>query len=177
MTPCIVIASQVGRERMHFRPPEEQNDHKVTCGVHVDILQTVSMEQVAPHAIAAKPLSPGTIMHEVVACAQTADFINVFNTIQVLDHIQLSLEQAKVTANIITSGTGDWRFLDLVPVKAGKLEALEYVRRQHGFPISATVACGDSGNGGSVMMDVNIYAQASDLICCQSFRTSLHVIY
>jgi predicted mannosyl-3-phosphoglycerate phosphatase (HAD superfamily) len=42
--------------------------------------------------------------------------------------------------------TGDWRFLDLVPVKAGKLEALEYVRKQHGFSHAATVACGDSGN-------------------------------
>jgi hydroxymethylpyrimidine pyrophosphatase-like HAD family hydrolase len=41
---------------------------------------------------------------------------------------------------------GDWRFLDVVPKGAGKLEALEYVRRSHGFPLEATVACGDSGN-------------------------------
>ncbi len=26
---------------MHFRPPEEQNDHKVTCGVNVSVLQRV----------------------------------------------------------------------------------------------------------------------------------------
>lgn len=26
---------------MHFRPPEEQNDHKVTCGVNVAVLQQV----------------------------------------------------------------------------------------------------------------------------------------
>lgn len=32
---------QVGRERMHFRPPEEQNDHKVTCGVQVEALPRV----------------------------------------------------------------------------------------------------------------------------------------
>lgn len=26
---------------MHFRPPEEQNDHKVTCGVNTAVLQRV----------------------------------------------------------------------------------------------------------------------------------------
>jgi hypothetical protein len=26
---------------MHFRPPDEQNDHKVTCGVNVGVLQRV----------------------------------------------------------------------------------------------------------------------------------------
>ena len=30
-----------GRDRMHFRPPDEQNDHKVTCGVRADILDKV----------------------------------------------------------------------------------------------------------------------------------------
>ena len=38
------------------------------------------------------------------------------------------------------------RYLDIVPINAGKLEALEYVRKQHGFPTGSTVACGDSGN-------------------------------
>jgi hypothetical protein len=34
-----------------------------------------------------------------------------------------------------------------VPIQAGKLEALEYVRQRHGgFPLASTVACGDSGN-------------------------------
>ena len=31
-----------GKERMHFRPPDEQNDHKVTCGVRADIVQKVA---------------------------------------------------------------------------------------------------------------------------------------
>lgn len=38
------------------------------------------------------------------------------------------------------------RYLDVVPRQAGKLEALNYVRLRYGFPISSTVACGDSGN-------------------------------
>lgn len=33
-----------------------------------------------------------------------------------------------------------------MPIKAGKLQALEYVRQQHGFSHAATIACGDSGN-------------------------------
>lgn len=96
--------AKVGKERMHFRPPEEQNDHKVTCGVHIDALQ------------------------------------------QVVDHVSTRLAAAGVNANIIHSGTGDWRFLDLVPRQAGKLEALEYVRKKHNFPLHNTIACGDSGN-------------------------------
>ncbi|GBF87879.1 sucrose phosphatase [Raphidocelis subcapitata] len=96
--------AEVGRDSMHFRPPEEQNDHKVTCGVQVEALP------------------------------------------RVLEVLQTRLAAAEVDANIITSGTGDWRFLDLVPKGAGKLQALDYVRQTHGFPLSATVACGDSGN-------------------------------
>jgi hypothetical protein len=39
----VVVPSvcQVGKELMHFRPPEEQNDHKVTCGVNTAVLQRV----------------------------------------------------------------------------------------------------------------------------------------
>ncbi len=33
-----------------------------------------------------------------------------------------------------------------MPKQAGKLEALEYVRKRYGFPVETTVACGDSGN-------------------------------
>jgi HAD superfamily hydrolase (TIGR01484 family) len=36
--------------------------------------------------------------------------------------------------------------MDLVPINAGKLEALNYVRQRYGFPVTSTVACGDSGN-------------------------------
>lgn len=51
-----------------------------------------------------------------------------------------------IDVGVVACSAGDWRFLDLVPLKAGKLEALEYVRKQHGFSHAATVACGDSGN-------------------------------
>lgn len=89
---------------MHFRPPEEQNDHKVTCGIHSSVEQLVT------------------------------------------DHIHAALGAANVQANVILSGQGDWRFLDIVSRKAGKLEALQYVQNSLGFDHHQTIACGDSGN-------------------------------
>jgi Sucrose-6F-phosphate phosphohydrolase len=47
---------------------------------------------------------------------------------------------------IIVSGISDWRYIDCVPVKGGKLEALEYVRLLFNIPRSRCVAAGDSGN-------------------------------
>ncbi len=58
---------QVGKEAMHFRPAEEQNAHKITCGVACSVLK------------------------------------------QVLSHLQGRLDEAGVEANVIVSGTGDWR--------------------------------------------------------------------
>ena len=40
----------------------------------------------------------------------------------VLAHIRRLLKKGGVKARLITSGTGDWRFLDIVSVRAGKLE-------------------------------------------------------
>lgn len=63
----LLLLHQVGKDSMHFRPPDEQNDHKVTCGVNVGVLQ------------------------------------------KVLDQLQSSLDAARVQANIIVSGTGEYR--------------------------------------------------------------------
>jgi sucrose-6F-phosphate phosphohydrolase len=56
------------------------------------------------------------------------------------------LDRANVTAKIITSGTGGWKYVDCVSNQAGKLESLEFVRNKLGFALEQTVACGDSGN-------------------------------
>lgn len=47
---------------------------------------------------------------------------------------------------IIVSGQGSWRYVDCVAIRAGKLEALEYVRLMYGVPLNRCVAAGDSGN-------------------------------
>lgn len=52
---------------MHFRPPEEQNEHKLTCGVHVSEVD------------------------------------------RALTDIGAELDAGGVRANLITSGSGDWR--------------------------------------------------------------------
>ncbi|EIE26776.1 S6PP-domain-containing protein [Coccomyxa subellipsoidea C-169] len=47
---------------------------------------------------------------------------------------------------IIVSGTGDWRYMDCVSIRGGKLEALERVRTLFSVPRDRCVAAGDSGN-------------------------------
>ena len=47
---------------------------------------------------------------------------------------------------IITSGTGGWRYVDCVPINGGKLKALEYVRDVYRVPTERCVAAGDSCN-------------------------------
>lgn len=67
--------AMVGKEKMHFRPPEEQNRHKITCGVHASVEEAV------------------------------------------IRHINDQLFDGAVRANLIVSGAGDWRFLDVVPTQ------------------------------------------------------------
>lgn len=43
---------------------------------------------------------------------------------ETLQRIYKSLRKSGVQARLITSGFGDWRFLDIVSVRAGKLEVL-----------------------------------------------------
>ena len=103
-----------GRDKMHFRPPEEQNDHKVTCGVHVDVME------------------------------------------QVQQQISGQLAHQGVQARLILSGKGDWRYLDIVAINAGKLQALEFVRQKYGFAHNKTIACGDSGNDKDMLSGQNL---------------------
>ncbi|GIL67509.1 hypothetical protein Vafri_20868 [Volvox africanus] len=101
---CYKALAEVGSDNMHFRPKEELNDHKITCGV------------ADPKAAAA------------------------------VARVKGELAAAGVAANVITSGHGGWKYMDVVPIRAGKLEALNHVRRHFGFSVASTVACGDSGN-------------------------------
>lgn len=47
---------------------------------------------------------------------------------------------------IIISGAGSHRYVDVVPIAAGKEQALQYVRQRYGIPQHLCVAAGDSGN-------------------------------
>lgn len=109
----------IGPDRMHLRPPEETNEHKVTLGVRADALQFA------------------------VSCIE--------------DSLQSQSEFDAFAHKFIVSGEGEWRFIDIVPLYAGKLQALEYVRRKLGFDHANTIACGDSGNDLD-MLDGNHHA-------------------
>jgi hydroxymethylpyrimidine pyrophosphatase-like HAD family hydrolase len=101
---CYAALAAVGADRMHFRPAEEMNSHKLTCGVRADTVD------------------------DAVA------------------RVTRMLTKEGVAHKAIISGKGDWRYVDVVPIKAGKLPALEHARRRLGFAALETVACGDSGN-------------------------------
>ncbi len=51
-----------------------------------------------------------------------------------------------VQVRIIVSGVGDYRYVDCVAIKAGKQEALEYIRALFNIPLTHCMAAGDSGN-------------------------------
>lgn len=92
---------------MHFRSPDEMNEHKITLGIHISALE------------------------------------------KAVSSIDSSLSKRKLPSpshRFIVSGSGEWRFVDIVPQRAGKLHALEFVREDLGYHHKHTVACGDSGN-------------------------------
>lgn len=60
-----------------------------------------------------------------------------------------------IRTQMIVSGTGDWRYLDVVSAQGGKLAALEYVRALFGVSVEHTVASGDSGNDALMLGGAN----------------------
>lgn len=47
---------------------------------------------------------------------------------------------------VIASGEGSWRLVDICSADGGKLKAMEFAMKHLGFSPSQTLACGDSGN-------------------------------
>lgn len=60
--------------------------------------------------------------------------------------LQEGIKKEGVKTTLVVSGEGGWKYIDVLPQGAGKLESLEYVREELGFDEKYTVACGDSGN-------------------------------
>jgi len=61
-------------------------------------------------------------------------------------YLKNSFAEAGLTIKVIVSGEGDWRYVDCVADNAGKLQALNYVRKKYSIPKERCAACGDSGN-------------------------------
>ncbi|DBB07742.1 TPA: hypothetical protein ACH3X3_009162 [Trebouxia sp. C0006] len=63
-----------------------------------------------------------------------------------LTHLRHGFQHHDVQVRIIVSGVGDYRYVDCVAIKAGKQEALEYIRALFNIPLTHCMAAGDSGN-------------------------------
>ncbi|PPC89325.1 MAG: haloacid dehalogenase [Methylobacter sp.] len=65
-----------------------------------------------------------------------------------LAEIKQRLSQNNLAANVIYSvdETADIGLLDILPARANKLHAIEFLMQQQGFSLGATVFAGDSGN-------------------------------
>ncbi len=67
-----------------------------------------------------------------------------------LAEVRDRMEQAGLQAKIVYSAD---RFLDLLPIRSGKGEAVRYVAKQMGIEPANVVTCGDTGNDLDMMRD------------------------
>ncbi len=169
---------------MHFRPPEEQGSHKVTCGVRADALQPaldVLEANLASKGVRANVVTSGNGQWR---CAPGAGGRGGWvqdrrdgrrrtrAARESAGREEASQPQGKRLGAPARSSEERWvdrlfgrptrclwgaccsacvvwcacRYVDIVPVRAGKQAAVNYVRRRFGFLPQETVACGDSGN-------------------------------
>ena len=71
------------------------------------------------------------------------------------EELKEMLGQEGVEAKLVYSGSGDWKYLDILARSAGKLESLEFVMAMTQFQASSTYSCGDSGNDIAMMEGEN----------------------
>lgn len=90
---------------------------------------------------AAHWLDDGSEHPHRVALSVRADMLN-----RAKDVLKAELAKSGVDAQLITSGLGEWRYLDCVAKNAGKLNALEHVRQVFGIAQDQCMSAGDSGN-------------------------------
>lgn len=62
------------------------------------------------------------------------------------------------------SGVGDYRYVDCVAIRAGKQEALEYIRALFKIPLTHCMAAGDSGNDILMLEGMKIRASTAVLL-------------
>ena len=91
---------------------------------------------------------------------------------RVKGEVMEAVTQSGFQAQMIVSGAGDYKYLDILSVHGGKRKAMEYVRSIFGISADRVVAAGDSGNdilmleGVSPSMLVDLHALSSTLANC-----------
>lgn len=103
----------VGDDVMHFRPPDEQNDHKITCGVMVRTYSRPAATRSRPYwpAAVCKQRTIGHVVHRIMPAlfaSSNTPGMQVGVLDQVEDRLRMAMRESGVKAQIITSGTGDW---------------------------------------------------------------------
>ena len=76
-----------------------------------------------------------------IALSAHVDFVE-----EIKYSMQEKLRMQGIHFKIISSGTMDWRYIDIVSGNAGKHAALEHMRSLFGIAVDRCVAAGDSGN-------------------------------
>lgn len=72
---------------------------------------------------------------------------------------------------MIASGAGEWRYVDVVAERGGKLEAIEWVRALYGVPAPRCMTAGDSFN------DVEMFKGASPAVIVGNAQRELVAWY
>lgn len=65
---------------------------------------------------------------------------------RVKESIRRDIESKGLQAQYIVSGMGEYLYVDVLSVQAGKRSAMDYVRRLYGISNERVVTAGDSGN-------------------------------
>jgi hydroxymethylpyrimidine pyrophosphatase-like HAD family hydrolase len=65
---------------------------------------------------------------------------------RVIDSIRTDVESHGMRAQYVVSGMGEYLYLDVLSIRAGKRNAMDYVRKMFSISKERVVAAGDSGN-------------------------------
>ena len=65
--------------------------------------------------------------------------------------VRSALAEGGLSARVVVSGVGGWRYVDVLPAAAGKRNCLAWVARELGFRPDCVVACGDSMNDADML--------------------------
>lgn len=79
-----------------------------------------------------------------------------------------AVTQSGFKAQMIVSGAGDYKYLDILSVHGGKRKAMEYVRSIFGIRPERVVAAGDSGNDILMLEGVPASLHGTPRHCCAS---------
>jgi len=123
----------------------------LSSGWNLEIVRAAGAEAIAlAPENAAHWLDDGSEHPHRIALSVRADVVPI-----VTEAVKKATKSQGIRVQIIISGNGDWRYVDVVSAQGGKLAALEYVRALFGIAAEQCVAAGDSGNDALMLGGAN----------------------